>query len=281
MTKDQRREAAREAARVAREKAKKQERLRRWLIPTSVTVAIIAIATVVTLVIVNSQPAPQSEAGPANMISDGIVLVGEDGEMVPVETDAIPAGGEPTPTEPSDDTINIVQYVDFSCPACQAFELTNSPYIEELVSSGEATLEVHPIAILTRGQFTTNYSERANNVGACVANYAPESFYPVMQAMYVNQPQEGTAGLNDRELVEIVKGAGLDDEDVDACIDGLTFEPWLLSATDRALSGPLPNTEHPRVGGTPTVLVNGVLFEGNIGDAAAFQAFVEEQAAAA
>src|SRR6478735_4333503 len=97
ITKDQRREAAREAARLQREKAKKAERRRKWLIPTSVTLGILAVAAIVTIVIVNSVPV-QTDAGPKNMASDGILLEGVDGAMVPVETAAIPAKGEPTPT---------------------------------------------------------------------------------------------------------------------------------------------------------------------------------------
>jgi protein-disulfide isomerase len=280
-TKDARRDAAREAARIQREKAKKQERLRRWLIPTSVTVVVLAIATVVTLVIVNSAPAPQTDAGPKNMLSDGIVLVGEDGAMVPVKTPAIPAKGTPTPTEQDDSVTNIVMYVDFSCPACQAFEATNSPYIEELVASGEATLEVHPIAILDHAYQGTLYSTRSNNAGACVANYEPESFYEFMAAMYVNQPAESSTGLTNGEIVQVAQQAGIDNSDVAKCIEGVTFESWVTAATDRSRTGPLPNSNVEGVSGTPTVIVNGIQYTGSITDPAAFQAFVEDPTAGA
>jgi protein-disulfide isomerase len=273
-TKDARRDAAREAARIQREKAKKQERLRRWLIPTSVTVVVLAIATIVTLVIVNSAPAAQTDAGPKNMQSDGIVLVGDDGAMVPVETGAIPPSGTPTPFEPEDGVMSIVTYVDFSCPACQAFEATNATFIEELVASGEATLSVHPIAVLDRSYQGSLFSTRSNNAGACVANYEPEGFYDVMMAMYVNQPLETTAGLSNAEIIEVVKGAGVDNSDVDKCINGVTFESWLTAATDRATEGPLPNANITSVTGTPTVIVNGIQYKGSITDAVAFQAFV-------
>jgi protein-disulfide isomerase len=279
-TKDARRDAAREAARLQREKAKKQERLRRWLIPTSVTVGVLVIATIVTLVIVNSAPAPQTDAGPKNMQSDGIVLVGEDGAMVPVETPAIPASGTPTPTEPDDSVTSIVTYVDFACPACQAFEATNADYIEQLVAAGDATLAVHPIAILDHSYQGSLFSSRSNNAGACVANYQPEGFYDVMMAMYANQPPETTTGLSNAEIIDVVKGAGVDDSDVDKCINGVTFQSWLTAASNRATDGPLPNANITNVTGTPTVLVNGIQYTGSITDAAAFQAFVENPVAA-
>jgi protein-disulfide isomerase len=279
-TKDARRDAAREAARIAREKAKKQERLRRWLIPTSVTVGVLAVATIVTLVIVNSAPLPQTDAGPKNMASDGILLVGEDGAMVPVKTPAIPPSGTPTPNDPEEGVANIVMYVDFSCPACQAFEATNSTYIEGLVASGAATLQVHPIAILDHLYQGTQYSTRSNNAGACVANYEPESFYDFMSAMYVNQPAETSTGLTNGEIVEVAKQAGIDNSDVNKCIEGVVFESWVGAATDRSRIGPIPNSSLEGITGTPTVLVNGIQYTGSIQDAAAFQAFVENPTAA-
>ena len=279
-TKDARRDAAREAARIQREKAKKQERMRRWLIPTSVTVGVLAIATIITLVIVNSAPAPQTDAGPKNMQSDGIVLVGEKGVMVPVKTPAIPASGTPTPSEPDDKVTTIVTYVDFACPACQAFEATNATYIEELVQLGQARLEVHPIAILDQSYQGSLFSTRSNNAGACVANYQPEKFYDFMSAMYVNQPDETTTGLTNAEIVKVAEGVGIDDGDVAKCINGVTFQSWVTAATDRTRTGPLPNANIENVTGTPTVIVNGIQYTGSISDAAAFQAFVQNPVAA-
>jgi protein-disulfide isomerase len=214
------------------------------------------------------------------MQSDGVVLVGEDGAMVPVKTPAIPASGTPTPHEPDDAVTNIVTYVDFSCPACQAFEATNASFIEGLVESGEATLSVHPIAILDHSYQGSLFSTRSNNAGACVANYEPEGFYDVMMAMYANQPLETTAGLSNAEIIDLVKGAGVDNSDVDKCINGVTFENWLTAATNRATDGPLPNSNVKNVSGTPTVLVDGIQYTGSITDSAAFQAFVANPVAA-
>ncbi|MEO5919713.1 MAG: hypothetical protein ABIQ01_01080, partial [Pseudolysinimonas sp.] len=137
-TKDQRREAAREAARIQREKQKRRDRMFRWLIPTISTLAILAIAAAIVWAFVSSQPAPQSVAGPRNMISDGILFTADaNGDIVPVETGAIPPSGTPTPTDAEDDGLaHIVTYEDFSCPACQSFEATYSASIQALVSAG-------------------------------------------------------------------------------------------------------------------------------------------------
>jgi protein-disulfide isomerase len=278
LTKNDKRDQAREAARLTREKQTRAAAPRRWLIPGGVTVAIIAIAAVVFLVVSNSAPAPQTAAGPKNMISDGILLTGSGGTMVATPTAAIKAKGTPTPTVYKKDGVaHIVSYVDFTCPACQAFEETNSATIKSLVEQGTATLEVHPIAILD-SHFTAGslYSTRANNVAACVANYAPDSFYAVMQAMYVGQGTEGTPGLSNSQMVGLVHGAGLTNADVDKCINGVSFKPWVTAATARSGAGPLPNTSVPSVNSTPTVLVNGQQYSGSLTDGTAFTTFIQQ-----
>jgi protein-disulfide isomerase len=279
LTKNERREQAREQARLAREKQKRAEQRRRWLIPSGVTVVILAIVAVVALVVSNSAPAPQTAAGPKNMISDGILLTGSGGTMVATPTAAIKAKGTPTPTKysTSDGVAHIVTYVDFSCPSCQAFEAASADTIKSLVEEGKATLEIHPIAILDTHYLASKYSTRANNVGACVANYAPDSFYAVMQQLYVDQPTENTNGLTNAQLVTEVHKAGLNNGDVDRCVTGVKFEPWLTAATSRATNSPLPNsTAGAPVTGTPTILVNGQTFTGDFTSASAFTTFISQ-----
>jgi protein-disulfide isomerase len=280
LSKNERRDAAREQARLAREKQKRQERLRRWLIPTGVTVVILAIVAVVALVVSTSAPAPQTAAGPKNMISDGILFTGSGGTITPTSTPAIPAKGTPTPTAQKNDGLaHIVTYVDFACPVCQVFEQTNSAQIQQLVAQGQATLEVHPIAILDRSSLGARYSSRANDAGACVANFAPDSFLAVMAEMYKEQPAEQTTGLTNSQIVQLVHTAGLRNSDVDKCINGESFKSWTASATQRALTGPLPNSNVASVQGTPTVLVNGKQFNpasGSFSNASEFTQFIQQ-----
>jgi protein-disulfide isomerase len=222
---------------------------------------VLAIVAIVVLVVSTSAPAPQTAAGPKNMISDGILFTGVDGKVTPTTTPAIKAKGTPTPTtQKSDGLAHIVTYVDFACPVCQAFEQANADSIQQLVAAGKATLEVHPIAILDRSSLGARYSSRANNAGACVANFAPDSFLAVEAEMYAKQPAEQTTGLTNSQIIQVVHDAGLKNADVDKCINGESFKSWMAAATQRALTGPLPNSEATSVQGTPTVLVNGKLF---------------------
>ena len=277
LTKNQRREAAREAARVEREQQKRRDTRNKILFRGLVTIVILAILGGVGWAIyAGTRPAGP---GPENMLSDGILLTGEDGEIVPVLTDAIPADGEPVPTDPDDiDTpLHIVSYVDFFCPVCNAFEQANAATIDELVATGDATLEVHPISILDRLSLGTEYSTRSANAAACVASEQPDLFHDFAAAMFANQPAENTVGLSDDEIIEVAGTVGADSDEVQACIRDGRYEDWVAQATERALTGPLPNADIANVQGTPTVIVNGVAYQGAPGDAAAFASFLAQQ----
>ena len=52
----------------------------------------------------------------------------------------------------------------------------------------------------------------------------------------------------------------------------------MTTATARALNGPIANSNVEKVTGTPTVIVNGLKYEGPVNDLASFQAFVVQAA---
>lgn len=273
-TKNQRREAAREKARELRVQQKKKDRRNKMLLQGGIAVGIIAVVAVILLVVVNSVR-PEGP-GPKNMASDGI-LIGEG--LVAVPTPALPAGAVPIPSQPDETgaVANIRVWVDYICPYCGDFERTNGAQIEDWIQSGAATLEVFPIATQISRSAGTKYSLRAANAAGCVANYSPNDFYNFNTAMFVDQPQENTPALNNSEIKQRIKDAGVANLDqINSCIDDETFKAWVLDATERALTGPLPNTELPKVKGTPTVLVNGKQYAGSLEDPKEFAAFVQQ-----
>jgi protein-disulfide isomerase len=276
-SRNERREAAREKARLLREEQRKKERRNKWLIQGGVIVVVLAIAALIgTMIFNNVRP---EGPGPQNMASDGIVLVGGENGIEPVTTSAIPANGEPTPTEPDESgtVANIVVYIDYLCPYCGQFEQTNSESMRTMIEEGAATLEVHPIAILTNKSAGTQYSLRAANAAACVAEESPEAFFDFNALMFENQPEELTAGLSNGEIKKLAAEAGASSS-VDECIDETRFKSWVEDATNRALTQPIPNSELESVKGTPTVLVNGKQYVGSLEDPAEFRAFVLQAA---
>jgi protein-disulfide isomerase len=252
------RAAAKERARELRALHRKQERRRRLIVQLSVLGgALVVIGIVaVTLVTMNQSPA----RGPLNMASDGI-KIGTD--LKAERTVGLAPSATPVPSETNPvDVIEIRLYVDYLCANCGAFETNNSEQLRKWVSSGAATLEIHPIALLTTKSAGTQYSLRAANAAACVAEYAPDSFFDFHEALFVDQPEEGSEGLTDEELLTRAKKAGVTNlGKVETCVEKGRFKPWVQEATVRALNGPIPGADIDAVTTAPTVIVNGKRFQ--------------------
>jgi len=271
-----RRDEAREKAKSIREQHRKQEKKNRLIIQATVLLFAVAIIGIVTIFIANSiRPAGP---GPLNMRSDGI-LIGEG--FVAKTTPATKAGQEPVPNVPEEgsDVIAIDMYVDYFCPICGAFEEANGEQISSWVESGAATVEIHPLAILDRVSQGTKYSTRSANAAACVANFSPDQYFTFHTALFDNRPEENTPGLTDEQLVKLATDSKVKNvSKITTCITGQTFKNWVADAKDRALTGPIPNSDVDAVSGTPTIIVNGVKYTGAANDAAAFSKFVVQAA---
>jgi protein-disulfide isomerase len=272
-SKNKRRDVAREKAKQLRIDQKKRDRLNRVLLQGGIGVVAIAIVVIVAVVIMGSiRPAGP---GPANMASDGI-LIGEG--MTAVQTVALQPGAKPQDSQPdaTGTVANIRVYVDYLCPFCGLFELTNGEQIKSWVESGAATIEIHPIAILTSKSAGSQYSLRAANAAACVASSAPNDFYDFNAALFIDQPEENTTGRSDAELQALVVASGVGDNvsAINSCIEDTTYKTWVQEATERALEGPIPHSELKAITGTPTVLVDGQQYVGALDDPNEFSAFV-------
>ena len=285
-TKNDRRAHAREEARLMREKQKQTARRRRFLIQGGIGVVIIAVALIVTLVVVtnqqNSVVSAASADGPKNMLSDGVLFHGASGKAVAVRTAAIPKKGKPVPTDTKTltKTANIVEYIDLQCPVCQAFLTTNLAQEDKWVAAGKATLEIHPIAILTDPS-NGGYSTRAANAVACVANYDPDSLLAVLKTMYADQPKEGSGGLPNSKIISMLSSSGASGSKIAGCVNGESFKKWVTATTNAVTTGHFAGvaTTPASFSGTPTVYVNGQLYPladaTSVTSAQEFAAFVD------
>jgi len=278
-SKSVRRDAARERAREARTKEQARRRRNRRLGVSGIIVGSLVVVAAVVLVIANSvQPAGP---GPRNMASDGILLIGQDGKIVPVASKATPAGGTPMPTEQDESVANITVYSDYMCPYCNQFETAQMDQIEQWVQDGSATLELHPFSLLDRVSLGSKYSTRSAAAAACVANHDPNAFLAYNTSLYENQPSESTKGLTNDKLASLAKNAGATNSEVTSCITGQDFAGWVADATNRVMNAPIPNSSLDKVTGTPTVIVNGKQYSGSLTDTEAFASFVRTNGGAA
>ncbi|MGH1549264.1 DsbA family protein [Leifsonia poae] len=266
------RAAAREKARQLRTSHQRKERRRRLLIGGGITVGVIAVLAIVAVVLVSAIRPPVP--GPKNMASDGVVV----GSGLKVKTttalapDAQPVANTP---DPKASTVDIRIYADYLCKLCGDFQRTNLEQLEPLVKDGAVTVEMHPVAIYTSHSAGTKYSLRAANAAACVANYSPNAFWKFNASLFEKQPAEGGPGLTDDTLKQraAASGAGKTSE-IDSCIDDGRFKSWVTTASDRALSGPIPNSDVSKMTNALLVLVNGKPYTGSLTNADDFKAFV-------
>lgn len=279
-TRNQQREAARAKAKELREQQQKSDKRRKLFIQGGVAIAVVAIAALFISTIATN--APKEGPRPANMASDGIVLSGAG--MAGVLSEAGAPGADPVANlpMPGSSTVSIEVYQDYICPACKAFDEANAQQLQTLVEAGAATLEVHPIGMLANQSAGTKYSLRTTAAVACVANYSPDTFWKVNQALFANQPQEGTPGLNDDEITALIDAQKPKEQaKIAKCIKDKTFIPWATQATDYALAGPMAEAakQSGAAGaGTPTILVNGKVFTGSIVDPKELLAFITQVA---
>lgn len=270
------RRAARDRARELREQHRKEDRRRRLIVTGSIVLGTVLILAVVATVLVTlSRPTAR---GPLNMVSDGI-KIGADLKADP--TVALQPGAKPITSRANPKgVLDVKLYVDYMCQDCGAFLRENGAQLRAFVDSGAATVEIHPIAVLTSKSAGTQYSLRAADAAACVAEFSPDRFFDFNQALFARQPKEGSGGLSDEQILDRAAGARVTHlADVRSCVRDQRFRSWVQAATSRALSGPLPGGSLPSITQTPTILVNGKQFgyAPNL-DAEEFTAFMQQAA---
>ncbi len=194
------------------------------------SIAVVAVLVVVALVVVwmnSTSTAPGESPEAPNIVTEtGAIVVGD-----------------------PDAANTISTYIDFMCPVCGQFEELYGPTIEGLVDDGSATLEVHPISILDRVSQGTQFSTRSASAMYCVAVEDADASLPFLQAMFANQPEEGTSGLTDEQIIEIAGSVGV--TGADECIgDG-----WYMDYVS-AMTSETPVKPGAGGIGTPTVLLN-------------------------
>lgn len=248
-TRSEQREEARQKAKALREQHKKGERRKRLGIQLGVVGAILAVIVLIVVALVSgSSNSEKTQGTPTNMSFDNGIKIGTGLEAFTSTSTPTPADGKTVP--------NIKIFVDYQCPVCQAFEVPNASQLESWVNTGAATVEIHPISFLDGRGSPNEYSSRAANAAICVAEYSPNNFFKFNSLLFENQPAEGTAGPENKDLIVRARDAGATNIDkITTCINDKSFGNWLSDATDTALSEPLPGTDL-RVEGTPYILVN-------------------------
>lgn len=304
LPKKDRKALARELARLERERQAQRRRRNRRLGWAGAGTAVVAAGVITALAVQASVRAGQ--VGPHNMLSDGVVVTGDGNAVAASRTSALDPGEAPVATavDRSTGVLDLVLYLDYRSPEAQTFWAANSASIEQWVTAGYATLEIHPLALLDGATVRTgaspsasasaapsaspaaddslpgsmvttgDYSARAAGALACVADTTPDSVLAVHDALLAAQPDLDEDGIDDGDLLALVQDAGVTDETVAGCITDGGFTDWATEATARAAQS-VP-FDVGSVTTSPVVLVGGQQYTGDLGDADALLAFIEQ-----
>ncbi|NDK90679.1 thioredoxin domain-containing protein [Gordonia desulfuricans] len=205
------------------------ERRRSLFMKIGTVVAVVVIAVVVFVAIVLTNKSSTGDAtAPSVATGDAFRIT------------AAPAGTTPAVT------VTILE--DFQCPACKQFEQLYGDALAQLRTNPKVAVDYRPIAILDR-MSTTDYSTRAANASACVAESTKgannfEVWLKFHNLLYLNQPTEGGAGLTDSQLTTYANQAGA--QNISDCVNDGQFKSWVADQTKSA-----------DVTATPTVRING------------------------
>lgn len=199
-----------------------------WLAIWISAAVVVAIAVIAVLVVQMNRQAVALAESPASAVVDE-------------STGAITLGDGPNVLD---------EYVDFLCPYCEAYHESYSETTADLVRSGDLTINLHPISILDRYSNNTEYSTRAASAVYCVAESDPDAVFPYVDALFRDQPAEGSDGLSDDTLASLAEEAGA--TGAADCIAAGEYKDYVTKMTPET-----PVAPGAQGIGTPTILLNG------------------------
>jgi protein-disulfide isomerase len=269
LSKAERTAQAREKARAIREEQLKKEKRNKLLVGWGIVVAIVVIIAIIAAVVIgniqNNAPVADQGPTPANgnvhggvtLLAGSEVVKSEPGSVNVADGPSAPATKPATVTVPGGEAeagkpVKVIAYIDFICPVCKRFETTYGESLTNLRNEGKISLEYRPLGFLDL-QSTTNYSSRAANAAACVANTSPEKYADFFNLLFERQPAEGSAGISDKDLKAMATEVGA--ANIDSCVDSKQFRPWVKVATQEAAAIGIT--------GTPTIFVDGKQWDGS------------------
>lgn len=185
------------------------------------------------------------------VVVGAVVVIGNNAQNAPAKSPASTSVNQETGAITIGDGPTVIdEFIDLGCPACNAWFSKSSADVSSVVEQGLATLNIHPISILDNYFQGTEYSTRAASATYCVADSNADATYAYITSLYENQPEEGSTGLTDEELIDLATKAGA--PDAATCITDGEFKDFV---TEKTKDTPIQTGAQGI--STPTIQVNG------------------------
>ncbi|MFI7533858.1 DsbA family protein [Streptosporangium sp. NPDC049376] len=234
MSKNARRQSARE--RVAEERRLQAAKDRQRKLLLGVLGGIAAAAVIVVAVVVAQNNAGQSNQkavaytgplAPTTRQEDGSILMAKEGVTAP--------------------TLEIFE--DFQCPFCKKLEDSAGDAIYKAAAEGKARVIFRPFQLFqapAHPEPVPSVSRRGANAALCTP---PDKWASYAKTLYANQPVEGQNGFENKDLLNWARDLGFYDAGFDKCVTGLEMGADVDKATEYA--------QKQKVNSTPTLRLNG------------------------
>lgn len=252
-SKKERRGEVRAAARAEQQRRLRQEKRRKvigraLLIGVPLLVIALIVAVVVTRPDTSKGPAPQAVNQQGGVVLTSSTEVA-DGDLKEVDLSTLPQNqsqeqGSAPPgvaAAAEGEPAQVVIYADANCVHCAEFDQTHRTLLRTALDNGEITLEYRFVNYLDQSS-ANNYSTRAANAIACVAERDPEAYLPFIESVYDSYGSEPDSD----ELAAKAKELGVD---IGGCLDDNTYRTFVNYTSDLGLAH--------GVRGTPSVWVQG------------------------
>ena len=122
--------------------------------------------------------------------------------------------------------VTLVEYGDFKCPLCTKFSQTTENQIKkEYIDSGKVKIEYRVLPIIAEDSKTAGAGAYCANEQGKFTNYHDALFKYMWETYYKNgnYSAENTTIFTPQKLSEISSSAGLDGNNLSACIKAGTF----------------------------------------------------------
>jgi protein-disulfide isomerase len=157
--------------------------------------------------------------------------------------------------------VSVDVYLDFMCPNCQEFQQLASTVLTQFTGDGKIRLVYHPVNLDDRYSSGTRYSTRAAAAAGCAAD--ADKLPDFVSALYGKEPAQHTAGLTDKQIVQLGKGAGIVSADFSRCVTAQKYAAWVAHVSNQATQQgvhdvPAVFVNNQRIDATVTALTNAI-----------------------